>query len=140
MEQIKLFIEKAKSDSALMAKLNALDAKNAGANEVIALAAEYGFSVTNEDVEVARRQNCPHHGELSEKDLDAVSGGITQNRHNSDYCRNLDRPLSYCKSYQMLFIPSWCDHYREDSLGNGRYHYACAMGAFDYYGDAHGNP
>ena len=66
MEQIKLFIEKAKTENELMAKLDALGAKGAGADEVVVLAAEYGFTVTKEDMEAARRQNCPHRGELSE--------------------------------------------------------------------------
>ena len=65
MNQMTAFIEKAKSNGELMAKLDALGKNNAGTDEVISLAAEHGFTVTKEDVEEARRKNCPHHGELS---------------------------------------------------------------------------
>ena len=54
MEQIKLFIKKANADSDLMAKLDALGAKNAGADKIIALAAEYGFTFTAQEYEEAK--------------------------------------------------------------------------------------
>jgi predicted ribosomally synthesized peptide with nif11-like leader len=94
MEQIKLFIEKAKSDSALMAKLDALGAKNAGVGEFVALAAEHGFAISAGEYEEAVKcgGNCSRCGELNEQELDTVSGGgsqhgdPTQNRYDPNVC------------------------------------------------------
>jgi len=143
MEQIKLFIEKAKSDSKLMTKLDALGKSGAGAEEVIALAAEYGFTVTVQEYEQAAKcgGNCVHCGELSEADLDAVSGGvgaITQNRYDPNVCPNLSRTRYECVGFWSLV---WCDHLRHtktekrDYRDIVMYRYECAMGAFDYYAD-----
>ena len=70
MEQLKAFMEKAQSDSELVAKLEALGIKGAGVDDYIALAAEYGFSITAEELEEASK-----HVELSEEELDNVAGG-----------------------------------------------------------------
>jgi len=71
MEQLKAFIEKAVSDKELMDKLGALGEKGAAADEVVALAADYGFTVTAEEVDEARAYN-----ELSEEQLEEVAGGF----------------------------------------------------------------
>ena len=133
MEQIKLFIEKAKSDSELMAKLDALGKSGAGAKEVVALASEYGFTVTNEDVEAARRQNYPHRGELSEEDLNNVSGGWSQDRYNPTECAKYTERHYWCVGF---LYGCWCDHYRQeneqvDYLTFKVRHY-CVRGFFDY--------
>jgi predicted ribosomally synthesized peptide with nif11-like leader len=147
MEQIKLFIEKAKTDSELMAKLDALGRKGAdGADEAVALAAEYGFTVTKEDMEAARRQNCPHHGQLSEEELGAVSGGggdlLTQNRYDPDVCPNLTRTRYECVGFLRAL---YCDHYKYSNAGKtpsgwATFSHVCAMGAFNYEGYEFGEP
>ena len=137
MEHIKAFIKKAKTDSELMAKLDALGKSGAeGVDEVVALAAGYGFTVTKEDVEAARRQNCPHHGELNEEDLDAVSGGgATQNRYDAKICHGLIRARYECTGFLWL---CWCDHYRKEYIEHKTtdkhyvYNIKCAMGCFAY--------
>ena len=133
MSQMTAFIEQAKSDGELMAKLDALGVRNAGPDEVIALAAEYGFTVTKEDVEAARRRNCPHHGELNEEDLDAVSGGATENRYDANVCHGLTEARYECVGFLQW---CWCDHYRETELARTEdevmYAIKCAMGCFSY--------
>ena len=140
MEQIKAFIEKAKVDKELMTKLDALGKKGADAEEVIALAGEYGFTVTKEDVEAARRQNCPHQVELSEEDLAAISGGATQNRYDAKVCHSLTEARYECVGF---LERCWCDHYRRTETGkdnNYYYHeHSCAMGCFKYKTQKHRN-
>ena len=142
MSQMTAFIEKAKSDGELMEKLNALGKKNAGPDEVIALAAEYGFTVTKEEIESARRQSCPHHGKLTEEDLDAVSGGWTQNRYDPAVCK----PELGRTRYECLGFLCWCDHLRVENdvgtIGGGTKlsRYICDMGAFNYIGGNAGQP
>ena len=70
MEQLKAFLEKAQSDSELVAKLGALGKKGASIDDYIALAVEYGFSITAEEFEEASK-----HVELSEEELENVAGG-----------------------------------------------------------------
>ena len=140
MEQIKAFIEKANTDSELMAKLDALGAKNADAENVIALAAEYGFTFTEQEYEQAKTQARAKTGELSEEDLDAVSGGtlFTRNRYDRNRCKpTLTRYISEC-----INVFFWCDHYRREynvCCQNGHRH-ICVMGAFNYIGNTHGEP
>ena len=114
MNQMQALLEKARSDKELMAKLNELGAGGAEPDKmpgkVVALAAEYGVTITEEDyrlaVEAAAGHVCPRsagqsaagcpsaesHGcarkaeELNEEDLEAVAGGATQNRYNPDVC------------------------------------------------------
>ena len=133
MEQIKLFIEKAKSDSELLSKLDALGKRDAGSDEFVALAAERGFTVTKEDVEAARHQNRPQHGELSEADLGAVSGGWTYNRWDPNVCREIKRANDRCVGPGTIFC--WCDHFRQGLEGptvNQVYRNTCVMGCFNY--------
>ena len=145
MEQIKAFIEKAKSDSTLMAKLDALGKSGIGSDEVIALAAEYGFTFTVQEYEEAMKYggNCAKCGELSEADLDAVSGGClfgTQNRYDPDKCTGtLGRTKYECVGFLNM---SWCDHFKMDLLtqGSNIFQFDCAMGAFSYKGHSGGAP
>ena len=135
MSQMTAFIEQAKSDGELMSKLDALGAKGAGAEEVIALAAEYGFAVTKEDMEAARRQNCPHHGELSEAELDTISGGWTKDQYEPKFCPNLTSANDIrCRGNFILLIPP-CDHFKSEKIGGATsrtFHESCAMGCFNY--------
>ena len=122
MEQLNAFIEKIESDNELEAKIKALGEKANQPDEIIALAAEYGFTVTTDDIE--QLKNCAgcsgmngagKNGELSEEALEAVAGGgRTKNRYSSD-CDNTTRLRDECKGYHILggFLMPWCDHYSE---------------------------
>jgi len=138
MTQMQSFIEKAKNDKELMAKLDALGASGAGVEEAIALAAEYGFLVTEEDCRQAAARSCPHKkGELAEEDLATAAGGATQNRYDPVRCGQATRTMYECVGFLKA---TWCDHYREQFAGRvsnyygERWHYYCAMGCYDYIG------
>ena len=73
MEQIKLFLEKAQSDSDLAAKLEEMRVNDAGVEEFITLAAEYGFTITKEELEQPPKVS----GEISEELLEDIAGGRT---------------------------------------------------------------
>ena len=129
------FIEKAKSDNALMARLDELGAAGASAEGVVALAAEHGFSITVEDCREAAAKSCPHRrGELAETDLDDVAGGGTQNRWDPKVCCNYAKVEYRCVGFLTW---CWCDHYSRDIEGNkdfGLYRHRCSMGRFNYLG------
>ena len=129
MEQMQAFIEKAKSDNALMAKLDELGAAGASAEEIVALAAEHGFSITVEDYQSA---GMPKSGELAEEDLDVVSGGGTQDRWDPKECCHIYGVAYRCVGFLTW---CWCDHFSRtliDSVRNGNYQVKCGMGRFDY--------
>ncbi|QNI54392.1 nif11-like leader peptide domain protein [Synechococcus sp. BIOS-E4-1] len=65
-EQLKAFLEKVKGDTSLQGKLKAA----ADSDAVIAIAKEAGFSISAGDLKKAQ-------SELSEEELEGVSGGIT---------------------------------------------------------------
>ena len=136
MEQMKLLIEKAKSDEALMAKLDALGAKGAGAEEIVALAAEYGFTITKEGYESELASaRAPKTEELSEEDLEAVAGGRdTQNRFDAAVCKNIIEVQYRCVGFLEMV---WCDHYRRESAGHNKLRHTCVMGRFDYEQGVH---
>ena len=69
MNQLELFIEKAKTDNELAEKINALEGAGFQDADVITLAAEYGFTVTAEDIKNKKS------GELGEEELENVAGG-----------------------------------------------------------------
>jgi len=77
MEQLKAFLEKIDEDSELNAKFNELRMDNAGKDKVIALAAEYGFAITEEDLDNAKKDfdNRIGGAQLSEEELEGVAGG-----------------------------------------------------------------
>ena len=140
MNQMQAFIDKARSDSALMAKLDALGASGAEASEVVALAAEYGFTVTAEDIRQAAAACSCRTGELTEAELDAVAGGATQNRYNPDVCGKYTKVEYECVGF---LARCWCDHHRGNLTTErvGQYYrYTCAMGRYDYIGDMTGDP
>ena len=144
MEQLKLFIEKAKTDSELMAKINAFGANNANADEIITLAAEHGFTVTKTDLEAVACGGSG--GELSEEHLENVSGGFgspTENRWDPNVCPGLTRTRYECVG---LFQLCNCDHYRKKGASAQYqkqatlYYHTCVMGAFNYIGYGNGAP
>jgi len=130
-ENIKAFIEKAKSTPELMAKLDKLGAKNAGAAEFVSLAAEYGFSFTKEEYEAVKAAGVqPKTGELNEEDLESVAGGWSENRYNPDECHKHKEESYNCKGFMAL---CWCDHYREEVNGSTReVRKKCVKGCFNY--------
>ena len=139
MTQMQSFIEKAKNDKELMAKLDALGASGAGVEEAIALAAEYGFLVTEEDCRQAAARSCPHKkGELAEEDLATAAGGATQNRYDPVRCGQATRTIYECVG----FIRSvYCDHYWIRSEPSSPFYtHICKMGRFEYKGDHEGTP
>jgi hypothetical protein len=83
--------------------------------------------------------------ELSEKDLDAVAGGWSQNRYDPNVCKaSLGRTRYECVGY---LSSCWCDHYSMDGLSKRCpytnapiFRHKCAMGAFDYEGYVEGYP
>jgi hypothetical protein len=113
MEQIKAFIEKAKSDSELMAKQPQKEVLQMDENK-----------------------------KLGEEQLREVSGGATQNRHDPKSCVNLTRTkyecvgllaICWCDHYRRT----------DTGAKKGRvflYRHDCAMGAFSYEGDVNGTP
>ena len=139
MNQMQSFIEKAKNDKALMAKLDALGANGAEADKIVALAAEYGFTITEADYRAAREQaGVQKSGELKEEDLEAVAGGSpTQNRWDPVRCGQATRTIYECVG----FIKSvYCDHYKVVVLAPPTYQHTCMMGRFDYKGFHDGEP
>jgi len=146
MEQIKALIEKAESDNELMAKLDELGNKDAGADEIINLAKEYGFTVTADDSEQLKNESikAAETEEIKEEDLEAVAGGggPTVNRYNPKTCVNLTRNKYDCKGFMGI---AWCDHYRRTITKNKggviEGWHSCAMDAFGrYYGNLDGEP
>ncbi|MCL2071902.1 MAG: Nif11-like leader peptide family RiPP precursor [Oscillospiraceae bacterium] len=139
MEQMQAFIEKARNDKDLMAKLDELGAAGAGDEEFIALAAEYGYIVTAEEYQMAREaaKECKC-GKLAEEDLEDVAGGLgfgryfTENRYDPDACGHFKRVWYNCKGYLEL---NWCDHYDQilgKGFNSGIERYVCKMGLYDY--------
>jgi predicted ribosomally synthesized peptide with nif11-like leader len=83
IETVKQFWEKARSDQAIQAKLNAVqgDQKEKSLSEVLRIAAGAGFDFTAADYESAVRESlCQQHaaGQLSDQELEKVAGGITK--------------------------------------------------------------
>ena len=136
MNQMQSFIEKAKNDKELMAKLDTLGASGAETDKIIALAADYGFNVTAEDYRQAVEQAGPHKkGELAEEDLEAAAGGAggaTENRYNPEVCSKYTMVHYNCVG---LLTMTCCDHYRMVYLGASHpdNRHTCQMGVFDYH-------
>ena len=139
MEQLKLFLEKAKTDSELAARLDALGAKKAGDDEVIALAAEHGFTFTKEDIEQMKQEEPKHCGscELQEEELENISGG-EHDRHNPEICSQYKDVHYHCVGF---FSVNWCKYYERTELpkqGGLGYRHKCQKEYFDYSGWANG--
>ena len=139
MEQLKALIEKAKSDEELMAKLDALGAKDAGDDEIIALAKEYGFTVTAEDIDQVKNESAGSTDkELTEEELEAVAGGGSENRYDPNTCKNMTKRKYECFGFLGL---CWCDHYRKELCrkpDHARprtwiYYHKCVMEAYRTY-------
>jgi len=145
MNQLQLFVEKAFENEELLEKVNKLSDGEPSDEEVIALAAEYGFNITSDDLE-KRIRTCSscQSGRLEEEELEAVAGGTwnyTENRWNPAICKNHTKVHYYCVGFLEIIK---CDHYREkpyNSRGeNYKYYFKCVMGIYDYIGDVYGTP
>ena len=112
MEQLKAFIEKAKSDAELGEKLSALDVISAAADEYIALAAEAGFTITADDIKEKRK--------LTEEELEDVAGGFGKG-DNGVLCYFTPTGKSNTvylpdKGYEVTWVEcnSWCVGFNYD--------------------------
>ena len=115
MEQIKAFMSKAKTDSELYERLKALVTQEGSTSGIVELAAEHGFIFTEEDMTAAKRGGGESR-ELSEEELDKVSGGWTFNNYDEDKCKGLKtiRDDGRCTGVYELF---WmCDHFSSPIL------------------------
>jgi len=74
MEQLKEFVEKAKSDKVLGDKVKKLDEKNAADEEYITLAADAGFTITADELNETKKKR-----ELRDEELESVAGGVGDN-------------------------------------------------------------
>ena len=99
MEQLNALIEKAKTDNELKEKINALGSKGAGDDEIVALAAEYGFTITVEQMEEMRKQK-----ELSEEQLEDVAGGGDPPGNNCWFTPTGNRKTVIIKGYEIPFM------------------------------------
>jgi len=138
MDSIKSFMNKAKEDKTLMAKLEALGEK-AGEKDFMDLAAEYGFTIADADIKKYQTElskKYASNGELNEDELEQVAGGWpTENRHYKDVCSQYKEAHYNCVGFLSIVN---CDHYRKIELKSlpgskkDRYNIKCVMGYFDY--------
>jgi len=138
MEQLKTFIEKAKTDSGLMAKLDELGSQKAVDDEYIALAAEHGFTFTKEDFEQLKADDfTPKSCQLCEEELENISGG-EHDRYNPEICSQYKDVHYHCVGF---FSSFWCKYYERTELpkqGGLGYRHKCKKEYFDYNGWANG--
>ena len=132
MNQMQSFIEKAKNDKDLMAKLDTLGASGAEADKIVALAAEHGFSITAEDyqqaVEMAGTQKA---GELAEEDLEAVAGGTpTEDRHDPAVCSQYNDTHYWCVGFLKIVKCVW--YYEVTKNNYGGWQRMCGKGHFNH--------
>ena len=151
MDQLKQFIERIDTDDELSEKMEELSMGDSGDEKIIALAADYGFNITADELKQQRSStvNLQESGKLSEEDLDNVVGGFMTNRWDSNACAKWGRVRFKCLGFFSLFH---CSNYSREKLSHGRnlrsevgssrqhkmYRHKCAMGAFDYEGDIDG--
>ena len=95
-EQLKAFIEKVKGDTSLQEKLKAA----ADTNAVAAIAKEAGFSISADDLTNAQSEISEE--EISEEELEGVSGGCGTNTCWARFSERWDHP-----SYWAIPVPSW---------------------------------
>ena len=140
MEQLKLFLEKAKTDGGLMAKLDELGAKKAADDEIIALAAEHGFTFTKEELEQLRTEGFTLKSrQLCEEELENISGGQTKyDRFNHEICSQYTEVHYYCVGFLGAHPCKYYQISRIGQLGDNRYHHKCEKYYFDYVGSLTG--
>jgi len=155
MGQLRAFIDKVMSDKELKAKLDALGEKNDECDEItfeksdiIALAKEYGFTITAEEIIMRKNECTPDKNttELNGDELEAITGGWSEDRYDSKACKNMTRTKYNCVGF---LSACWCDHYRRDYIEGSqkgqdsmtrRYWHSCTMNAYPKYkGDCDGH-
>ena len=146
MNQLQEFIRKIDEDAELFEKVEALSMGEATDEEYIALASEYGFIVTAQELEEARSfASCNNCSQLSENELDEVVGGtgissrpVTANRFDPEICPVQTRTRYECVGFMKIV---WCDHYDRQFLKGSNYGYMhqCKMGYFKYAANIDGN-
>ena len=138
MEQLKAFIEKVNSDKELKQRIETLGAGDTDNDEIAALAAEYGFNVTAEDIEQFKQFSCSGCNELGEDQLENIAGGwdyyfYTENRWDSAICNSINIVNKRCQR-DGLFSRK-CDHYWRDKIDiPNQYRYMCNKGRYHYFG------
>ncbi|MCL2222504.1 MAG: hypothetical protein FWC20_09600 [Oscillospiraceae bacterium] len=156
MDNLKLFIEKAKGDEKLMAKLNEIGKDSVTPEKIEQLAAEYGITVPKDELDKLCYKKC---GILTEGDLEEVAGGDadedhfedvdisgwpTQNRFDPAVCPGVGQLRYECRGFMNLV---YCDHYSktyshtrvEKYKGKGGgdrrtsiFDHVCSKGGFNY--------
>jgi len=133
-------LEKAGADSELTVKLEKLHESANISEELITIAAEHGFTVTETEIEDAK--SLTKKNELDEEKLEAVAGGTgegieesiagTVNRYCPEWCKNLKEARWAC-----YFPVFWCDHFSREYYRSdyhySYYYYGCAKGAYPTY-------
>jgi len=109
MNQMQAFLEKAKEDKDLMAKLNALGAAGTDVRKIVALAAEHDFSITVEEYQMASKLAAARKSaELAEEELDTVTGGLWKDdRHDPEVCGQYNDTHYWCVGFLGLFHCCW---------------------------------
>ena len=79
-DNVKNFIKEAEANEELKAKIEALEGADDVVGKAIAIAAEYGYALTEEDLNTVTEEDFKEDGEESSAlgidDLDGVSGGM----------------------------------------------------------------
>jgi len=149
MNQLQQFIEKAFKNEELMKKVNDLSMGEPTDEEIISLAAEHGFTITAEELEVQKSSACSRcvRDELEEEDLESIAGGGGgPSRWDHIACMAHGRTRYECVGFLYM---SWCLHYTRRQLGTERYRlksrvpdamywHTCQLGAFSYEGNSSG--
>jgi len=117
MEQLRAFIEKIESDNELKAKVEVFVEKANQPDEIITIAAEYGFIITADDLD-----NFSKHKELNKEELEEVVGGSPhftigdKNISRADKCwfvptGKIKTGLAQCGSFCGLYTKCGCYAY-----------------------------
>ncbi len=85
MEQIKAFFGKINTEVSLQEQMKSLAERNAGIEDIIALANEHGFAFTEGEWADFAQKNAPA-GELMDEQLVDVAGGKVENKSLYIFC------------------------------------------------------
>ena len=142
MNQLQLFIAKAKENEKLYKKLEDLSINDASDEELIKLAADYGFIITKEELEQSRASAYTSAStKINESELDNVVGGngrpATENRFDSNVCPAIKSASYRCVGLMKIV---WCDHYERRFMTGSNYSYShqCKMGCYKYVSGING--
>jgi len=162
MDNLKLFIEKAKGDEKLMTKLNEVGKDSITPGKIQELAAEYGITVPKDELDKLCYKKF---GVLAEGDLEEVAGGDaheddfdidisgwpTQDRFDPAVCPGIGRTryecvgflrLVYCDHYSKTFSHTHIEKYKGKGGADRRisiFDHVCSKGGFNYKGKLNGD-